>query len=77
MLRHPDACSPIETSPTNASCRVIPDTEGVDAKRVLICTGKIGHELRLERQKRKDQKQQPLSSSTSSIPSPKQSCSRD
>ena len=55
MLRHPDACSPIEDFTHQRFLRVIPDTEGVDAKRVLICTGKIGHELRLERQKRKDQ----------------------
>ena len=33
---------------------MIPDTEAQDAKRILICTGKIGHELRTERQKRKD-----------------------
>ena len=25
-----------------------------DAKRILLCTGKIGHELRAERRKRKD-----------------------
>jgi len=33
---------------------VVPDTGAVDAKRILICTGKIGHELRVERQRRKD-----------------------
>src|SRR6202041_2349178 len=33
---------------------VLPDTEAKDAKRILICTGKIGHELRAERQKRND-----------------------
>jgi 2-oxoglutarate dehydrogenase E1 component len=33
---------------------VIPDTEAQDAQRILLCTGKIGHELRTERQKRKD-----------------------
>ncbi len=32
----------------------MPDTEAQDAKRILVCTGKIGHELRTERQKRKD-----------------------
>ncbi len=33
---------------------VIPDSEVQDAKRILLCTGKIGHELRAERQKRKE-----------------------
>ena len=33
---------------------VIPDAETQDATRVLICTGKIGHELIAERKKRKD-----------------------
>src|SRR5207253_477671 len=33
---------------------VLPDTEVSDARRILICTGKIGHELRMERQRRKD-----------------------
>ena len=32
----------------------MPDTEVSDAKRILLCTGKIGHELRAERKKRKD-----------------------
>jgi 2-oxoglutarate dehydrogenase E1 component len=33
----------------------LPDKELSDAQRILICTGKIGHELRIERKKRKDQ----------------------
>ncbi len=28
---------------------VISDETALDAKRVLLCTGKIGHELRMER----------------------------
>jgi 2-oxoglutarate dehydrogenase E1 component len=32
----------------------LPDTELVDASRILIGTGKIGHELRSERKKRND-----------------------
>jgi 2-oxoglutarate dehydrogenase E1 component len=32
----------------------LPDAEVTDASRVLLCTGKIGHELRAERKKRKD-----------------------
>ena len=55
MLRHPDACSPIDDFthqrflPT--SC---PTRASTNAKRILVCTGKIGHELRVERQRRKD-----------------------
>ncbi|MGB6386436.1 MAG: 2-oxoglutarate dehydrogenase E1 component [Terriglobales bacterium] len=54
MLRHPDALSPLEDLTHQKFLSVIPDTEAQDAKRILICTGKIGHELRTERQKRKD-----------------------
>ena len=54
MLRHPDALSPLEDLTHQKFLPVIPDTEAQDAKRILICTGKIGHELRTERQKRKD-----------------------
>jgi 2-oxoglutarate dehydrogenase E1 component len=54
MLRHPDALSPVEDLTHQKFLPVIPDTEAQDAKRILICTGKIGHELRAERQKRKD-----------------------
>ena len=52
MLRHPDAVSPVADLERPRFLNVIPD-EGLDAKRVLLCTGKIGHELRIERQKRK------------------------
>ena len=54
MLRHPDALSPLEDPTHQKFLSVIPDTEAQDAKRILLCTGKIGHELRTERQKRKD-----------------------
>jgi 2-oxoglutarate dehydrogenase E1 component len=54
MLRHPDALSPLEDFTDLNFLPVIPDTEAQDAKRILLCTGKIGHELRAERQKRKD-----------------------
>jgi 2-oxoglutarate dehydrogenase E1 component len=54
MLRHPDALSPLEDLTHQRFLSVIPDTEVQDAKRILICTGKIGHELRAERQKRQD-----------------------
>jgi len=54
MLRHPDALSPLEDLTHQKFLSVIPDTEAHDAKRILLCTGKIGHELRTERQKRND-----------------------
>jgi 2-oxoglutarate dehydrogenase E1 component len=54
MLRHPDALSPLEDLTNQKFLSVIPDMEAQDAKRILLCTGKIGHELRAERQKRKD-----------------------
>jgi 2-oxoglutarate dehydrogenase E1 component len=54
MLRHPDASSPIEDFTHQRFLPVLPDFEISDAKRVLLCTGKIGHELREERKNRKD-----------------------
>ncbi len=55
MLRHPDACSPVADFTHKQFLPVVPDTGAVDAHRILIGTGKIGHELRVERQRRKDQ----------------------
>ncbi len=54
MLRHPDAASPIEDFAHPHFLNVLPDTEVSQATRVLLCTGKIGHDLRDERKKRKD-----------------------
>jgi len=54
MLRHPDASSPIEDFTHQRFLQVVPDTEVEGASRVLLCTGKIGHELREERKKRND-----------------------
>jgi 2-oxoglutarate dehydrogenase E1 component len=54
MLRHPDALSPLDDLTHQRFLPVIPDTEARDVKRILLCTGKIGHELRAERQKRQD-----------------------
>ena len=53
MLRHPDASSPIGDFTQRRFLPVIPDSEVDDASRVLLCTGKIGHELRGERKKKK------------------------
>ena len=54
MLRHPDANSAIHEFSRPHFQNVLPETDITDAKRLLICTGKIGHELRMERKKRKD-----------------------
>ena len=54
MLRHPDASSPIADFTHQRFLTVLPDTGATDAQRVILCTGKIGHELRVERGKRKD-----------------------
>jgi 2-oxoglutarate dehydrogenase E1 component len=54
MLRHPEASSPIEDFTDKEFLPVIPDSEVQNASRILVCTGKIGHELRVERKKRKD-----------------------
>jgi 2-oxoglutarate dehydrogenase E1 component len=54
MLRHPDALSPLEDLTHQKFLLVLPDTEAQDTKRILISTGKIGHELRGERKKRND-----------------------
>jgi 2-oxoglutarate dehydrogenase E1 component len=54
MLRHPDASSPIEDFTHKRFLNVLPDTEVTNASRILLCSGKIGHELRAERKKRKD-----------------------
>ncbi len=54
MLRHPDASSPIDEFTQPHFRNVIPDQEIRQASRILVCTGKVGHELRAERKKRKD-----------------------
>ena len=55
MLRHPDASSPIEDLTHQRFLSVLPDTQMENAARVLLCTGKIGHELREERKKQKNE----------------------
>jgi 2-oxoglutarate dehydrogenase E1 component len=54
MLRHPDAASPLADFTQRGFQTVIPDSGSEAAERILLCTGKIGHELRMERKKRKD-----------------------
>jgi len=55
MLRHPDACSPVEDLTHQKFMNVFLDSGVHNAKRILLCTGKIGHELREERKRRKDE----------------------
>ncbi|HET6347073.1 MAG TPA: 2-oxoglutarate dehydrogenase E1 component, partial [Myxococcota bacterium] len=54
MLRHKDSSSTLEDFARDQFQRVIPDATVQNADRVLLCTGKIVHELRREREKRKD-----------------------
>jgi 2-oxoglutarate dehydrogenase E1 component len=54
MLRHPDASSQIEEFAKPRFLPLVPDREVQDAKRILIASGKVGHELRAERRRRKD-----------------------
>ena len=55
MLRHPEAISPIEDFLKPRFQPVVLDNTVPNATRVLLCTGKIGHELQVERKKRGDQ----------------------
>ncbi|MBZ5630100.1 MAG: 2-oxoglutarate dehydrogenase E1 component [Acidobacteriia bacterium] len=54
MLRHPDATSPLADFFAPHFQNVLPDREIQTARRVLLCSGKIGHALREERKRRKD-----------------------
>jgi 2-oxoglutarate dehydrogenase E1 component len=54
MLRNPDASSPVASFELPRFQNVLPETEIQQVKRLLLCTGKIGHELRIERAKHKD-----------------------
>jgi len=54
MLRHPDASSQIQEFAEPRFLPLIPDREVQDAKRILIASGKVGHELRAERKRRND-----------------------
>jgi 2-oxoglutarate dehydrogenase E1 component len=54
MLRHPDAASPLSELTGGKFQNVIPDAEITNAERIIVCSGKIGHELRRERKRRGD-----------------------
>ena len=54
MLRHVDASSTVEELGRPRFLPVLPEREVENPQRVLVCTGKICHELRQERSKRND-----------------------
>ncbi len=54
MLRHPDASSPLADFGAERFQTVLPDKEAKQPKRILVCSGKIGHNLRVERARRGD-----------------------
>jgi 2-oxoglutarate dehydrogenase E1 component len=54
MLRHPDAASPLEEFSRPRFLPVVAEPGLAETDRMLICTGKIGHELRRERHQRQD-----------------------
>ena len=54
MLRNPAASSALADLSAPRFLPVIPDRGDGSATRVLLCTGKIGHELEAERKRRKD-----------------------
>jgi 2-oxoglutarate dehydrogenase E1 component len=54
MLRNPDASSLLASFELPRFQTVLPETEVPQVKRLLLCTGKIGHELRIERAKHQD-----------------------
>src|ERR1700734_299740 len=54
MLRNPAAGSSLADLATPKFQNIIPDKGDGSATRILLCTGKIGHELVAERTKRKD-----------------------
>ncbi len=54
MLRHPDASSPLSEFSHPRFLTVLPETEIDSATRLIVCSGKIGRELRGERKRRGD-----------------------
>ena len=53
MLRHPDAASDLSALSVGRFKTVVPDTQVSPAEvtRVLLCSGKIGHDLEAERKR--------------------------
>ena len=53
MLRHPDAMSTVADLGVQEFQSVLADNSVQNPRRILVCSGKIGHNLRVERAKRK------------------------
>ncbi len=54
MLRHPDASSALAEFSRDRFLNVLPDNDVENPRRLLVCSGKIGHNLRVERERRKE-----------------------
>jgi 2-oxoglutarate dehydrogenase E1 component len=54
MLRHKDSSSSLADLARERFVKVVPDSEVQGAQRVILASGKIGHELKRERQRRQD-----------------------
>jgi 2-oxoglutarate dehydrogenase E1 component len=54
MLRHADASSQLADFAAPHYLKVIPDNAVKVPRRLLVCSGKIGHNLRVERERRKE-----------------------
>jgi 2-oxoglutarate dehydrogenase E1 component len=54
MLRRPESSSSLVEFAEERFLNVVPEREIKDVRRILLCTGKIGHELRAERKRRGD-----------------------
>ncbi len=54
LLRSPASASPIADFTTGRFRAVLPDVEIAEPSRVLLCSGKVAHDLRAERAKRGD-----------------------
>jgi 2-oxoglutarate dehydrogenase E1 component len=54
MLRRPESASSLAEFAAERFLNVVADREIEDARRILLCTGKVGHELRAERKRRGD-----------------------
>ncbi len=54
MLRRPESASSLAEFAEERFLNVVPERQIQDVRRILLCTGKIGHELRAERKRRGD-----------------------
>ncbi len=53
MLRHPDASSSLADLAAPEFLNVVADSSVQNPRRILLCSGKIGHNLRVERERRR------------------------